>query len=170
MKLKSTNIYLRNLISSDASIVFDWENNPANWEISNTEKLFTREEIEEFVNQPQDINLNQQLRFMICKNDTNLSIGCIDLFDYKIGKSVGVGILIADKKWRNKGYATEALKLLFNYCRNELKIDSIFCHIFKKNTISIRLFESCGFKFIDERLLDGNKVNYYELKYKLLSS
>lgn len=168
--VKSATIYLRNLISSDASIVFDWENNPANWEVSNTKTSFTREEIEEFLNQPQDINLQQQLRFVICKNDSNLPIGCIDLFDYKVGKSVGVGILIADKKWRNKGYATEALKLLINYCNNELKIDSIFCHIFKENTISIRLFESCGFKFIEERLLDGNKVNYYEIKNKLLSS
>jgi len=163
VKLKSANIYLRNLISSDASIVFDWENNPANWEVSNTEKLFTREEIDEFVNQPQDINLNQQLRLMICKNDTNLPIGCIDLFDYKVGKSAGVGILIAEKEYRNKGFAKEALEVLLNYCKHELTVKQIFCNIFIENNISIRLFESCGFKFIDERMLEGNKVNYYEL-------
>lgn len=166
MKLKSANIYLRNLTPLDASSLFDWENNPENWEVSNTEKLFTREEIEEFVHQPQDIHLNQQLRFMICKNNNNKSIGCIDLFEYELEKSVGVGILIAEKAYRNKGYATEALKLLIDYCRNELKVANIFCNIFKTNTPSIRLFENGGFKFIEERMLDGNKVNYFELKIR----
>ena len=162
MKLKSANIYLRNLTPLDASILFDWENNPENWEVSNTEKLFTREEIEEFVHQPQDINLNQQLRFIICKNENDIPIGCIDLFDYEFEKSVGIGILIADKKFRNKGYATQALKLLVDYCRFELKVNSIFCNIFKTNISSIRLFENCSFKFIEERMLDGSKVNYFE--------
>ncbi len=164
MKLKSANIYLRNLSPLDASNLFDWENNPENWEVSNTEKLFTREEIEEFVHQPQDIHLNQQLRFMICLNNTNQSIGCIDLFEYEIGKRVGVGILIADESSRNKGYATEALNLLIGYCRNELKVANIFCNIFKTNTPSIRLFENCGFTFVEERFLDHQKVNYYIFK------
>lgn len=164
MKLISDNIYLRNLTPSDASNLFDWENNQENWEVSNTEKLFTREDIEVFVSQPQDINLNQQLRFMICKNESNLPIGCIDLFDYDEGKCVGVGILIADKKSRNKGYATDALKLLIEYCRNELQVAYIFCNIFINNNPSIRLFEKCGFKFIEERILNQQKVNYFELK------
>ena len=163
MKLKSANIYLRNLTPFDAPKIFEWENNPKNWEVSATKMPFTRQEIKDFVNQPQDISLNQQLRFMICKNESNLPIGCIDLFEYEEKKSVGIGILIAYTKHRNKGYAAEALKLLINYCSDELKVDSIFCNIFKENTISIRLFESCGFKFIEERMLDENKVNHYEL-------
>ncbi|MBI2279450.1 MAG: GNAT family N-acetyltransferase [Bacteroidetes bacterium] len=166
MKLKSANIYLRNLTPLDASSLFDWENNPENWEVSNTEKPFTREEIEEFVNQPQDINLNQQIRFVMCINQTNTPIGCIDLFEYELEKSVGVGILIAEKAYRNKGYATEALKLLIDYCRNELRVEHIFCNIFINNKPSIRLFENGGFKFIEERMLDGNKVNYFELKIR----
>lgn len=164
MKLIADYIYLRNVLPTDAPIIFAWENNPENWEVSNTERCFTLNEIEEFVNQPQDIYLNQQLRFIICKNNNNKPIGCIDLFDYEEGKSVGVGILIADKKFRNKGYATQALKLLIDYCRNELKVANIFCNIFKTNTPSIRLFEYCGFKFIEERILEGTDVNYYELE------
>lgn len=164
MKLVSNHIYLRNVLASDVLNIFEWENNPENWEVSNTEKSFTREEIEEFVSEPQDINLNHQLRFIICINETNTPIGCIDLFEYELEKSVGVGILIAEKAYRNKGYATEALKLLIDYCRNELRVVHIFCNIFINNKPSIRLFESCGFKFVEERILDENEVNYYELK------
>lgn len=164
MKLVSNHIYLRNILASDVLNIFEWENNPENWEVSNTEKQFSLQEIEEFVNQPQDINLNHQLRFIICINETNTPIGCIDLFEYELEKSVGVGILIADKAYRNKGYATEALKLLIDYCRNELRVAHIFCNIFTNNKPSIRLFESCGFTFVEERILDENEVNYYELK------
>ncbi|MCL4856083.1 MAG: GNAT family N-acetyltransferase, partial [Flavobacteriales bacterium] len=109
MKLVSEHIYLRKVIPSDASIIFAWENNPENWEVSNTEKCFTFKEIEAFVNQPQEINLYHQIRFIICLNKTDSPIGSIDLFDYEEGKSVGVGVLIADKNDRNKGYAKEAL-------------------------------------------------------------
>lgn len=164
MKLVSNHIYLRNILASDVLNIFEWENNPENWEISNTEKQFSLQEIEEFVNQPQDINLTQQIRFIICINETNTPIGCIDLFEYELEKSVGVGILITEKADRNKGYATEALKLLIDYCRNELRVAHIFCNIFINNKPSIRLFESCGFKFVEERILDENEVNYYELK------
>ncbi len=164
MKLVSNHIYLRNILASDVLNIFEWENNPENWEVSNTEKQFSLQEIEEFVNQPQDINLTQQIRFIICINETNTPIGCIDLFDYELEKSVGVGILIAEKAYRNKGYATEALKLLIDYCRNELRVEHIFCNIFINNKPSIRLFESCGFTFVEERILDENEVNYYELK------
>jgi RimJ/RimL family protein N-acetyltransferase len=39
-------------------------------------------------------------------------------------------------------------------------------NFFKNNKTSIRLFENCGFKFIEERMLDGKKVNYFELKIR----
>jgi RimJ/RimL family protein N-acetyltransferase len=62
------------------------------------------------------------------------------------------------------GLATEALKQVINYCRNELKLAYIFCNIYKNNKASIRLFENCGFEFVEQRLLNQQKVNYFELK------
>ena len=75
-----------------------------------------------------------------------------------------IGILIGEKSYRNKGYASEALNLIIDYCRNELSLVNLFCNIQKDNTTSIRLFEKCGFQFIEELVLFDNKVNYYELK------
>lgn len=156
-------IFLRTVNPSDFNILFTWENNPDNWEVSNTFEPFTKEEINDFVNLAPDVYEHQQIRYIICLKDTKESIGCIDLFEFDDqNKRVGVGILIAEIAYRNKGFAKEALELLLNYCQHELKVKQIFCNIFKENKISIRLFESCGFKFIDERMLDGNKVNYYE--------
>ena len=163
--LKGEHIFLRKLQITDVDFIYNWENNPANWPVSNTKQPFTKEEIIEFVKSEQNIFLNNQIRFVICLNQNEHLVGCIDLFEFNAkSKTVGIGILIAEKKYRNKGYATEALRLLIDYCRNELKIVYAFCNIFKENTTSISLFEKCGFQFIEEKILDGNKVNYYELK------
>ncbi len=162
--LKSKHIYLRKLGTRDISLLLAWENNPENWEISGTTKPFTIEEIEGLVKSDQDLIKNNQLRLVMCINETNQPIGTIDLFEFDEEKqSVGIGILIAEKEFRNKGFANEALKLLVEHCLNELHIVHLFCNIFKDNHHSIRLFEKNGFQFIEERLLFGNEVNYYEL-------
>jgi len=156
-------VSLREIQSADVDELLKWENNPDNWQISDTVAPFSRKQIEDFVNQPQSLSDNKQQRFMVCLN--NKAIGCIDLFEYDFAASkAGVGILIAEEIERNKGYASKALNLLINKCRNELNIVYLFCNIYKDNKASIRLFEKCGFQFVDERKLDGKPVNYYELK------
>lgn len=163
LKLVAKHIFLRKMTVADAPVILAWENNSENWEVSDTKEPFTVQEIDGFVRLPQDINSQKQLRLVICENKMGKPIGCIDLFEFKKGKSAGIGILIADKSYRNRGLATEALKQVINYCRNELKLAYIFCNIFKKNKASIRLFGNCGFQFVEQRLLNQQKVNYYQL-------
>lgn len=67
-----------------------------------------------------DIFTTKQVRFMICLPD-NTPIGCIDLFDYDpLHKRAGIGILIASASNRNSGIASDALKILKNYCKQTL--------------------------------------------------
>lgn len=156
-----TFVTLREVFPADADTLFEWENNPDNWQISDTQRPFLKSEIIEFVNQKQNLKSNLQQRFMICLNEN--AIGCIDLFEFDVEKKrAGVGVLIADKTNRNKGYAEQSIHLLIDKCRNELDIVHLFCNIFKDNMASIRLFEKCGFQFIDQRNLNNNDVNYYE--------
>lgn len=163
--LVGEHIFLRKLLLSDVGVILKWENNPENWKISGTTKAFTALEIETFVSQPQDLKVNQQFRYVICLNDSKNPIGTLDLFEFdEQNKSVGIGVLIAEKVHRNKGCASEALALVIKYCRNELNLVNLFCNIQKDNATSIRLFEKNGFQFIQEKELFGKPVNYYELK------
>ncbi|MDF1672896.1 MAG: GNAT family protein [Vicingaceae bacterium] len=156
-------VSLREIQFTDVDLLLKWENNPDNWQISDTVAPFSRKQIEGFVNQQQSLKDNTQQRFIVCLDGQ--PIGCIDLFEYDESASkAGVGVLIAQKKDRNKGYASVALNLLIDKCRNELNVVHLFCNIYKENKTSIRLFENCGFQFVDERKLDGKPVNYYELK------
>ncbi len=163
--LSSKNIFLRTLQPYDTDDISKWENDSKNWKVSGTIKPFTKAEIESFVNAEHNINLNKQIRYVICLNSTQKAIGTVDLFEYDTqNKILGVGILIAELTNRNKGYASESLGLIIDYCRNELRIVNLFCNILKDNATSIRLFENLGFQFVEECVLFENEVNYYELK------
>ncbi|MDG1476402.1 MAG: GNAT family N-acetyltransferase [Vicingaceae bacterium] len=162
--LSGSNIFLRELHSTDVDVMLKWENDQNNWKVSGTRKLFAKAEIEVFVNSKHDLIQDKQIRYVICLNDSGKPIGTIDLFEFDAAKkAVGIGVLIAETPFRNKGFATETLMLMVEFCRNELKLVNLFCNIQKDNSTSIRLFEKFGFQFIEERLLEEELVNYYEL-------
>ena len=82
---------------------------------------------------------------MICLPD-NTPIGCIDLFDYEpLHKRAGIGILVASASNRNKGIASDALKIMKNYCKQTLLLNQVYCNVGVGNASSIQLFEKSGF-------------------------
>jgi len=149
---KGEQVYIRLVESSDAGTILLWENNPENWKVSETEVPFDLNSILTLIEQAQQIRTYGQLRFMICLNSTNESIGTIDLFDANFKhKRAGVGILIAEKSQRNKGFAKEALVLIIKYSKEVLGFKNIYCTIHSDNDSSVKLFESIGFKFVGVR-------------------
>lgn len=56
-----------------------------------------------------------------------------------------IGVAILDKKYRNQGYGTLALKQLINYAFDELNIQKIGAVILCSNKISTNVFEKSGF-------------------------
>ena len=85
--LLGENIKLRAIEPSDLEILFEWENNPENWLISNTTVPFSRHILKKYIESAhQDIYEARQLRLMIDLMDPqgNIlnSIGTIDLFEF----------------------------------------------------------------------------------------
>jgi diamine N-acetyltransferase len=80
---------------------------------------------------------------------TGKTIGTIDIFDFDpFHKRAGLGILIADESYRQKGYASMALKCLVDYCFGTLLLHQLYCNILSNNRISMELFMKQGFKEI----------------------
>jgi len=139
-------INLRSLETSDLTYLYKWENDPANWEVSGTLTPYAKEVLQDFIaNSDKDIYTTKQIRFIIeTKNEE--PIGTIDLFDFEpTHKRAGVGILIGNYQFRNKGMASEALQLLEIYCKKVLKLHQLFCQIEEENTPSITLFTKLGY-------------------------
>lgn len=145
--IKGDRVYLRTLLPEDVEVILEWENDPSNWTVSQTTEPFTYDQIKQFVESPQDLLANQQLRYMICLSDDHRQIGTLDLFEFDArNERSGLGILIAAEADRGKGYAKEALQALIQYAFQALPLRQLFCNVLTDNEPSMRLFQGCGFK------------------------
>jgi len=141
------NIRLRAVEPEDIDLLYQWENDPMIWPVSNTLTPFSHFALEQYVlNAQQDIFTARQLRLMIDLQHENKTIGTADLFDYDPHhRRAGLGIMIR-KEYRNKGYAGEALDMIIAYGFNTLALHQIYCNIHTDNEPSLKLFRSRGFE------------------------
>ena len=145
--MKTENIYLRATEKGDINFLYNLENDIELWKYGAVFQPISKDEIERFVirSMKYDIYTMRQLRFIICRNDDNSRVGCIDITDFNpknMRASIGIVILKSD---RNKGYADESLKLVTKYCFNILNLKQLYCEIDSKNIISQNLFTNNGF-------------------------
>ena len=147
MKLQSKHILLRAIELSDIDVLYSWENDTENWNVSSTQAPFSRFVLEQYIaTAHQDIYSVKQLRLIICDTE-NRAVGCIDLFDFEPNHlRAGIGVLIAEKTDRKKGYASEALELLIDYCFSSLNLHQLYCNIAVDNEASVLLFQKYGFQ------------------------
>ena len=139
-------IRLRALEPQDVATLYQWENDTAIWVASNTQVPFSKFVLEQYVAASHlDLHTNKQLRLMITTKE-GLDVGAIDLFDFDSQhQRAGIGILVAEKMDRGKGYATEALNLLIQYCFTQLHLHQLYCNITIDNEASIQLFKKHNF-------------------------
>lgn len=169
--LRGTIINLRALEPQDVEMLFQWENDEANWHLSNTVAPYSKFVLEQYVlSSEQDIYASKQLRLIIevVKDGANIPIGSIDLFDFEPAhKRAGIGILIL-QEYRNKGFASESLEMLIDYGFNTLHLHQLYCNITVDNIASIKVFEKQNFKTIglkkDWLLVKGKWVDEYILQ------
>ncbi len=156
ISLKGQKVRLRAVEPSDAKLIFEWENNEQNWQLSQTLVPFSMHIINQYVETAhKDIFENKQLRLMIVALQSEKTIGSIDLFDFDAyNLKAGVGVLINDISDRKQGFAKESLELLINYSKDVLMLKQLYCNIGVHNLASISLFESCDF------IKTGTKKNW----------
>lgn len=152
--LSGKNTRLRAIEPADLDIIYEWENNPANWLISNTITPFSKHVLTRYIEHAhKDIHEARQLRLMIDLTDdsgiTKETIGTLDLFDFDpVHERAGLGILIANQENRMKGFAFESLTILIRYAFETLHLHQLYCNISNDNHASLNLFKKLGFSEI----------------------
>jgi len=144
--LTSEKILLRAPEPQDVDFLYHLENDEKLWHISQTFRPFSRFEMEQYVLMAEkDPFEAHQVRFMINLHSGE-TIGTIDLFTVDpYNKRAGVGIVIVET-YRKKGYALEAIKLIIEYCFNQLNLHQLYCNIESSNFGSLELFKKAGFE------------------------
>lgn len=149
LTLKGKHIYLRALELEDLDFVYAIENDETIWELSNTITPYSKYVITEYLaNAHRDIFEVKQLRLVISSYE-DAAVGMIDLFDFDfINKRAGVGIIVKETSDRKKGFGSEALKLLKQYCKTHLDLHQLYCNISQENEASLKLFQNQGFEIV----------------------
>jgi [ribosomal protein S5]-alanine N-acetyltransferase len=138
-------IYLRPLEKSDAATLEEYINDP---EVTRTL----------CVHRP--MNLERELEFVerVAKAETDVVLGIAVKTDDKIIGTTGLhrldfkdrkaemGISIGAKEEWNKGYGTEAVRLMVRYGFLTLNLNRIYLRAIEHNARAIRVYESVGFR------------------------
>ena len=159
-KIEGENVYLSPMNADDIEIFTKWVNDfNVTDNLGNSSKLFTKENELEWLNK---CNIEGKLQFSIIKNEDNSLIGnCgFNEIDY-LKQTATIGIFIGEEINRNKGYGSEAIKLLIEYGFNYLNLNNIMLKVYSFNERAIKAYKKCGFQEF------GHRHETYPLKGKL---
>lgn len=171
LTLTGNTIYLRALEPEDLEFVHEVENTEDFWEISATRVPYSRYMIKMYLeNSHRDIYEVKQLRLMICNHDGD-RLGMIDLFDLDPkDRRAAIGILLVREENRRKGYGSEVIALISNYCFSHLGLHQVYANVTADNFASIALFEKNNFTKVgvkkDWVLINGKFKD--EILYQLI--
>ena len=99
-----------------------------------------------FDNADKDIYETKQLRLMIVRLEDKTPVGLVDLYDFDpYHMRAGLGIMIHNMEHRKQGYASSAIRLMLDYCFENLGLHQVYSSIPSCNIASLKLFESLGF-------------------------
>ncbi len=109
-------------------------------------------------------NCSPEATFVIVTLEDNKMIGTVSL--EKISNShrtATLGIFIGDKEYLNKGYGTEAIKLILDYGFNYMNLHHIELQVMEFNTRALKCYKKCGFKEVgtirENRFINGKYYN-----------
>lgn len=173
LTLTGKKVYLRALEPEDLDFVHEIENNEDFWEVSSTQTPYSKFLIRQYLeNAHRDIYDIKQLRLVI-STKRHRSVGLIDVYDLEPkNRRAAIGILIANKKDRRKGFGSESLALLCDYCFKHLGLHQVYANVGAGNRDSMRVFENNGFRKVglkkDWVLYDGEFKD--EFLYQLINN
>ena len=150
--LQSDLIRLRPLEADDLDFLYQLENDPAVWGVSDTLAPVSRHVLRQYLdNAAVDFFEVRQLRLVLEDLATGAAVGTLDLFGFEpLHQRAGVGITVLASH-RRRGYARAALELLQPYARQVLRLHQLFCTIGADNEASLQLFEAAGFARVGVR-------------------
>ena len=125
--LSNDRIYLRAVEPEDMDVMYEMENDPSMWDISNFTVPYSRYVLRQYIEGSQcDVFADKQLRLMIMSKSDHRILGTIDITDFVPLHSRGeVGIAV-HKDYRRQGYASDALQLLCEYAFDFLSLTQLY--------------------------------------------
>ena len=158
-KLIGKNIYLAPRTLEEAEKFAKWLNDFKTTDyIGMSAKIMTLEKEKEYIAN----HMDNEASLNIVTLDKDKLIGTVGLehIDH-VNMTATLGIFIGDEKEREKGYGTEAIKLILDYGFNYLNLNNIKLDVIEFNERAIACYKKCGFKEYGRR----RKCEFIDGKY-----
>ncbi len=139
-------ITLRALEPEDADLLYVWENDPGTWLSGSRRWPISLADIKALIDHSDlDIWQTRQTRFMIDREGSRETVGCVDLFDFDpLNMHCAVGVLIKPSA-RRQGFARQAVERVCEFAAETLCVRSVLATVAADNVASLALFRSAGF-------------------------
>ena len=142
--LKGETVRLRPIEPDDMKDIFHWVNNPEAVGEFDVFHVASWAEVEKWFKKAG--GPHQFSTLVIEKNKDESKIGLVlHYLSHPIMRNIEIGFQIWDPKERNRGYATEAVKLLVDYLFSTSNIARIQATTHVLNKPAQRVLEKCGF-------------------------
>ena len=158
-KLVGDNIYLSPRNTEDIEKFTEWLNDFETTDyIGRSGAIMTIEKEKEYL----ESHSGDEACFVIVRLSDDEVIGTVGLEKISHLKRIAtLGIFIGDKESRNKGYGTEAIKLILEYGFKYLNLNNIKLDLMEFNERALACYKKCGFKEYGRR----RKCNFIHGKY-----
>lgn len=156
--IETNRLILRRFTEDDAQEIYEGYVNQEDFlYYANKEKRTLQEEIDSLKGIDEKYNNPEYYNWLITLKNNKKVIGAIHLNIDNYNESVEFNYAI-DDRYQGKGYMTEALEAVKNYCLNEIKVNRIFggCEI--NNIASKKVMRKCNF------IYEGTLKNHLKLR------
>ena len=161
--LEGDRIYLSPRNSDDVEKFTEWLNDFQVTDYTQrSANVMTLQAESEYLN-----NSKEEYAMVIVTKDEDKMIGTVSIEQINfINRTGTLGIFIGDKDYRDRGYGTEAIKLILEYAFQYINLNNVMLTVMSYNDRAKRCYEKCGFKEFGRRhqsvYMDGK---YYDTIY-----
>jgi RimJ/RimL family protein N-acetyltransferase len=138
-------VVLRPYRQEDAEAIYQGATDPELRRLTGTHATFTREQVERYIaryDHPED-----RVGFIIAHPETMVALGEVVVLDIdEDNHSAGIRIGLFHVDYLNKGYGSEAMRLMVDYAFRTLNLHRLELQVYDFNPRAIRVYEKIGFR------------------------
>lgn len=144
--LESEHIFLRPLsVNDDLREYENWLNDQETTRFMGSGRIpISLDLLKDYISKINTSKNDFLLGIFLCENEKHIGNLTLEHIDW-IHRKGELGIVIGNRDYLGKGYATEAVNLMLKHCFGRLNLNKITAGMVSLNIASKRLFENCGF-------------------------
>ncbi|MFD3157292.1 GNAT family N-acetyltransferase [Haloimpatiens sp. FM7330] len=96
-----------------------------------------------------------------CNNDI---IGFAMYGSFGPNKDTWIDRIMIDKKYQCRGFGRIAMMKLIDIVSKEYGVNTVYLSVFEQNILAYNLYKSIGFKYINEKDVNGELIFQYTIK------